>query len=157
MKRNIVLSVVLCSSIAALGASAPARADMGQNSIGPSVSIGGGNTAVGIDSKFGISDNLSLRPFIYFPNSYTDFGTALTYDFNLNNAYSTAKITPFIGGSIDVANNGVGNSTITTPGVVAGADFDVTDSIRLKAAVVVPINTDQGQTTAVTLGAGFRF
>ena len=40
---------------------------------------------------------------------------------------------------------------------IGGADFDVNDSFGLKAAVIVPLSTDPGQTTTVTLGAGFHF
>jgi hemolysin activation/secretion protein len=155
MKKNIVALVMLCSSVATLGMSASARAEMGQNSIGPSVSIGGGTTTVGIDSKFGVSDSLSIRPFVYFPSGGTDFGAALTYDFNLRNPGNKVQITPFLGGAVDVA-TGSGVST-TTVGFVAGADFDVTDSVQLKAALNVPLSNSNGQTTDVTLGAGFRF
>jgi hypothetical protein len=155
MKKYIVTLVRICASVAALGMCAPAQAEMGQSSIGPSLAIGGGTTSVGIDSKFGVSDNISVRPFIYFPNGGTDFGTALTYDFKLPNIGNNAKITPFVGGSVDV--NTGGNTSLTTVSFTGGADFDVTDSVRLKAGLVVPLNTDQGQTTAVTLGAGFRF
>jgi hypothetical protein len=155
MKKHIVALVRICASVAGLAICAPAQAQTAQNSIGPSLAIGGGQTNFGIDSKFGVSDNLSLRPFIYFPTGGTDFGTALTYDFKLQNNGNKVQITPFVGGSVDV-NSGNGNS-ITTVGLVGGADFDVTDSVRLKAALVVPLSTDSGQTTAVTLGAGFRF
>jgi opacity protein-like surface antigen len=156
MKKNIITALaVLCSSLATLGMSKPASAQFGQSSIGPSLEFGNGQSAIGIDSKFGVSDNLSLRPFIYFPSGRTDFGTALTYDFQLRNSASDLRITPFVGGSLDF-NTGSGNS-ITTVGLVGGADLDLTDSIRLKAAVIVPLTTDRGQTTTVTIGAGYRF
>ncbi len=156
MKKNIIIALaLLCSSVATLAMSKPANAQFGQSSIGPSLEFGGGQTVFGIDSKFGISDNLSLRPFIYFPSGGTDFGTALTYDFNLRNSDNNLRITPFLGGSVAI-NTGNSNS-VTTVGLVGGADLDLTDSIRLKGAVIVPLSTDRGQTTTVTLGAGFRF
>jgi hypothetical protein len=164
MKKNIITALaVLFSSLATLVMSKPANAQFGQSSlaeplrwsIGPSLEFGNGQSAIGIDSKFGVSDNLSLRPFIYFPSGRTDFGTALTYDFQLRNSASDLRITPFVGGSLDF-NTGSGNS-ITTVGLVGGADLDLTDSIRLKAAVIVPLTTDRGQTTTVTIGAGYRF
>ena len=156
MRKHIIIALAfLCSSVATLVMSKPASAQFGQSSIGPSIEFGGGKTVFGIDSKFGVSDNLSLRPFIYFPSGGTDFGTALTYDFNLRNSDNNLRITPFLGGSVDF-NTGNGNS-ITTVGLVGGADLDLTDSIRLKGAVIVPLSTDRGQTTTVTLGAGFRF
>jgi hypothetical protein len=156
MKKNIITALaVLFSSLATLGMIKPANAQFGQSSIGPSVEFGSGQSAIGIDSKFGISDNLSLRPFIYFPSGGTNFGTALTYDLPLRNNANSLQITPFIGGSVNF-NTGSGNS-ITTVGLVGGADLDLTDSIRLKAALIVPLTTDRGQTTTVTIGAGYRF
>jgi hypothetical protein len=155
MRNHIISLVRIGSLIATLGLCAPARADVGQSSIGPSVQIGGGQTNLGIDSRFGVSDNLSVRPFVYFPSNGTDFGTALTYDFHLVNTANNLQITPFVGGAVDINNNN-GNS-ITTASLVGGADLDVSDSVRLKAALVVPLNTDSGQTSALTLGAGLRF
>ena len=152
--KNIVLATLL-SAIAALGMSNSASAQVvGQSSIGPSVLFGNGQTAIGIDSKFGISENLSLRPFVYFANSGTDFGTALTYDLPLRNTDNNILITPFVGASIDVS---TGGNSITTAGLVAGADLDLSDSLRLKASLIVPLSTDRGQTTGATVGAGFRF
>jgi hypothetical protein len=131
-----------------------AKPEMGRNTIGPSVSLGGG-AAIGIDSRFGISENLSLRPFIYFGNGGTDFGTALTYDINLRTTTSTSKITPFIGGAVDID---TGNGTsVTTASLVAGAEYELTDVVQLKGAVNVPLSNSQGQAANITLGAGFRF
>lgn len=131
-----------------------AKPEVGKNTIGPSISLGGG-AAIGIDSKFGISENLSLRPFIYFGNGGTDFGTALTYEINLRNANGSNKFSPFIGGAVDIA---TGNSnSVTTASLVAGTEYELTDSIQLKAAINVPLTSSQGQSTDVTIGAGFRF
>jgi hypothetical protein len=98
MKKNIMALAALCSSVVTLAAVAPARADVGQNAIRPSVSISGGQTSVGIDSKFGISDNLSVRPFIYFPSGGNDIGSALTYDFHPTGTGDGLQITPFLVG-----------------------------------------------------------
>ncbi len=156
MKNNITTLAVLCSSVVVMGVSAPAQAEMGQNAIGPSASFGGGVTTYGVDAKFGLSDNFSLRPFVYFPSGGTDFGGAITYDFRVSgDRYSSSPITPFIGGSVDFFNSGSNN--LTTFSLVGGADFAITDNVQLKAQVVVPLNTDAGQITGVTVGAGFRF
>jgi hypothetical protein len=153
MKNNIVALVMVCSSVVALGMSAPARAEMGKNTIGPSLAIGGGSTTIGIDSKFGVSDNLSLRPFVYFPSGGTVFGSALTYDFNLTNTGNKVQITPFVGGAVDIGTGGGSSNTVVS--FVGGADFDVTDAVQLKAALAVPLSS--GYSTDVRLGAGFRF
>jgi hypothetical protein len=156
MKKHLIITLAfLCSAVATFGISKPANAQFAQSSIGPSVEFGNGQTVFGIDSKFGIRENLSLRPFIYFPNGGTDFGTALTYDFNLRNSANTLQLTPFVGGSVDF-NTGDGTST-TSFGLVGGVDLDLSDSLRLKGAIIVPLSNDQGQTTTVTVGAGLRF
>jgi hypothetical protein len=156
MKKHLIALALLCSSLATFGMSKPASAQLSQMSIGPSVEFGNGQTAFGADSKFGISNNLSLRPFIYFPNSGTKFGTALTYDLPLTNTANTLQLTPFVGGSVDF-NTGNGNNNTTNFGLVGGVDLDLTDSLRLKGAINVPLNNGQNRDTTFTIGAGFRF
>ncbi|WP_309744356.1 hypothetical protein [Chamaesiphon sp. OTE_20_metabat_361] len=155
MKKQLIALALLCSSLATFGMSKPANAQLGQASIGPSVEFGNG-TAFGVDTKFGISSNLSLRPFVYFPNSGTKFGTALTYDLPLSNNAETLQLTPFVGGSVDF-NTGNNNNNNTNFGLVGGVDLDLTDSLRLKGAINVPLNNGQDRDTAFTVGAGIRF
>ncbi|WP_373547825.1 hypothetical protein [Chamaesiphon sp.] len=156
MKKQIFVALaLLCSSVATFSMSEPATAQLSRSSIGPSVEFGNGQTVFGIDSKFGISDNLSLRPFVFFPNGGTKFGTALTYDINLKNNANALQLTPFVGASIDF-NTGDGNTT-TNFGLVGGVDLDLTDSLQLKGAVNVPLNNDRDRTVVVSVGAGFRF
>jgi hypothetical protein len=151
-RLSVIALAMFCSSVAAISIVAPARAD---TSIGPSIKFGNGRTTVGIDSKFGINSNISVRPFVYFPSGGTNYGSALTYDFNLNNTAGNSRFTPFLGGTVDWNNSGGRN--VTTWGLTGGADFNVTDAISLKAALNVPLSTNAGQTTSVVLGAGFRF
>jgi hypothetical protein len=155
MKKNTVALVMLCSSVVALGMSAPARAEMGKSSIGPSLQIGSGQTSIGIDSRFGISDNLSLRPFVYFPSNNTVFGSSLTYDFD-GSRDSKVQITPYIGGGVSIGSANNGAPSTTTVYFTGGADFGVTDNVDLKAALDVPLSSN-GSSTNVRLGAGFRF
>jgi hypothetical protein len=168
MKAKLIAFVALLSSIVTVGMTTPASAQIDppppippspvqvrQSSIGPSILFGSGQTAIGVDSKFSISDNLSLRPFIYFPSNGTDFGTALTYDIPLTNNESTLAITPFVGASVDY--NSTNNINATTFSLVGGADVDLSDSLRLKGSLIVPLSNDRGQGTGFTVGAGFRF
>jgi opacity protein-like surface antigen len=154
MKKHLITLALLCSSLTTFGMSKPVNAQLGQSSIGPSVEFGNGQTVFGIDSKFGISDNLSLRPFVYFPSGGTNFGTALTYDINLSNNARTLQLTPFVGGSV---NFNTGNNSNTSFGLVGGVDLDLTDSLRLKGAINIPLNNGQDRSTTVTVGAGLRF
>lgn len=159
MKKNLVALVMLFSSILALGMSAPARAEgTSKNYIGPSVLFGGGQTEFAVDSKFGVSENLSLRPFVSFGNGDTTFGSSLTYDFNLSNSGGgtlgeRTQVTPFLGGGVAIASGG-GNQTVGY--FTGGADFGVTENVDLKAELDVPF-TSNGSATIVRLGAGFKF
>lgn len=160
MKKNIVALVMLCSSVAALSMGAPAKAQMGKNSIGPSVqfgNIGNSSTFVGIDSKFGVSDSLSLRPFVYFPSGGTLFGSGLTYDFNLQNSNNSVQITPYLGGAVEVASATNGGNSTTSVGFVGGADLDVTESVQVRGGLFVPLSNNNGRPTTFNIGAGFRF
>ena len=154
MKKNIVALVMICSSIATLAMSAPARAGMGSNSVGPSLSIGNGTTSIGIDSKFGISDNISIRPSVYFPTGVTKFGASLTYDFDVSRS-SKLQITPYLGGGVAITSGNNGGS-FTDTFFTGGADFGVSDAIDLKAGLLVPLSSNNA-TTSVTIGAGFKF
>jgi hypothetical protein len=159
MKKNLVALVMLFSSILALGMTAPARAEgTSKNYIGPSVLFGNGATQFAVDSKFGVSDNLSLRPFVAFGNGATFFGSSLTYDFNLSNGGGgtlgeRTQVTPFLGGGVAIASGGSSN---TVGYFTGGADFGVTENVDLKAELDVPF-TSSGSSTVVRLGAGFKF
>ncbi len=153
MKKSIATLTVLCASATVMGVIQPASAQVGNSIIGPSVAFGSGNTVFGIDSKFGVAESISVRPAVYFGNGNTLFGSAVTYDFNLPNAGAN-KITPFVGGSLFFGSNS-GNSSVFS--ILGGADFDVSDTIQLKGAVNVPINSGGGGSTFVTIGAGFKF
>lgn len=77
---------------------------IGNNYIAPSVTFGGGSTAFGVDSKIGIADHVSLRPYVIFPSGGTNFGSSLTYDWDLRE--SPTPITPFIGLGLDIETGG---------------------------------------------------
>jgi hypothetical protein len=152
MKKNILAAAMVCTSFASVITSNSAYAQVGKGVVGPSLLFGGGSTNIGIDSKFGISDNISVRPAIYFGNGATVIGSGLTYDFDLK-AASASKITPYLGGFVFTGTNS-GSSTIA--GITGGADFDLNESLQLKAGVLIPI-TNGGGNTGITLGAGFKF
>jgi hypothetical protein len=154
MKKFLFIPAIVLTLIAtAISQTAnPALAGgLGNNYIAPSVTFGGGSSVFGIDSKFGISKNFSLRPFISFPSNGTEFGGSLTYDWDLPQA--ALPITPFIGVGIDLQ---TANETTTTNGFAQiGADFNVNSSLALLGSLAIPFNG--GGNTSFTLGAGFRF
>jgi hypothetical protein len=152
MKKTLTALTILAGVLAV--AQAPAMAGgVGNNTIGPSVRLGNGNSIFSIDSKLGVADNISLRPYVAFPSGGTNFGTSLTYDFDLRQ--SATPITPFIGAGVDIGTNNNGGSSVTTGFAQVGADFNINQQFALLGAVNIPFNSNSS--TNVTLGAGLRF
>ena len=148
MKKLLVVLATLTTIFAVVK---PAAAETGQNNIGPSVIFGNnGGSALGIDSRFKVNDNFSIRPSIYFPNSGATVGVAATYDFNLND--SNRDLTPFAGIGVNFAsinNNATGYAT-------AGAEYNLTKDVLVKGTVNIPFDSTNYSTT-FGLGAGLRF
>jgi hypothetical protein len=153
MKKLLLLPAILASLVAAITQTPTAAmaGGIGNNYVGPVVTFGGGQSVFGIGSKLGISDNISLRPFVTFPSGPTQLGTSLTYDWDLRQ--SATPITPFVG--VGAAFQTGGNST-TVGYAQVGADFNVSDSVALLGSVQIPFNSNNSS-TSVSLGAGLRF
>jgi hypothetical protein len=154
MKKLLLLPAILASLVAAITQTPTAAmaGGIGNNYVGPVVSFGGGQSVFGIGSKLGISDNISLRPFVTFPSGGTQLGTSLTYDWDLRQ--SATPITPFVGVGAAFQTGGNNNNTVGYAQV--GADFNVSDSVALLGSVQIPFNSNNSS-TSVSLGAGLRF
>ncbi|WP_310483520.1 hypothetical protein [Chamaesiphon sp. VAR_48_metabat_403] len=156
MKKLLLIPAILATLIATAITQAPQAAvagGIGNNYIAPTVTFGGGSSVFGIDSKLGIADNISLRPFVTFPTGGTQFGTSITYDWDLRQA--SLPITPFVGLGLGFQ---TGNSNTTTTGFAqVGADFNVSESFALLSSIAIPLNNNAGNVTTITLGAGLRF
>ncbi len=154
MKTILLRSAILTACLFAAIGRAPQAAfagGIGNNYIGPSGTFGNSQSVFGIDSKFGVADNVSLRPYVTFPSGGTTFGTSLTYDWDLRK--SSLPITPFIGLGL---NFNTANSNTSTNGFAQiGTDLNINDSFSLLAAVAIPFNG--GNSTTVTIGSGLRF
>jgi hypothetical protein len=155
MRKLLLLPTILASLVAAAITQAPNAAlagGIGNNYVAPGVTFGGGQSVFGINSKIGVADNISLRPFVTFPSGGTQYGTSLTYDWDLRQ--SATPITPFIGVGVAFQS---GNSNTTTNGFAqVGADFNVSDNIALLGSVSIPFNSNNAN-TSVNLAAGLRF
>jgi hypothetical protein len=155
MKKLLLIPAILISLVTTAITQSPQSAlagGIGNNYIAPAVTFGGGQSVFGIDSKLGIADNVSLRPYVLFPSGGTQFGTSLTYDWDLRQA--SLPITPFIGLGLGFQ-TGSGNTT-TNGFAQVGADFNISSSFALLGAVAIPFNSNNAN-TSVTLGAGLRF
>jgi hypothetical protein len=152
MKNTLTALTVLAGVLAVIQVPAMAGG-IGNNTLGPSVRLGNGNSIFSIDGKFGIANNLSLRPYVAFPSGGTNFGTSLTYDFDIRRT----PITPFIGAGIDIGTANIpGSSSSTTGFAQIGADFNVSRDFALLGSVNIPFNSNRNNTN-ITLGAGLRF
>jgi hypothetical protein len=153
MKKLISLVALTATTLVA-AQSAALAGGIGNNTIGPSVTFGNGQSTFGIDGKFGVADNISIRPFVAFPTGGTSLGASLTYDFDLRQAAN--PITPFVGVGLDVGIPSGGGTSATTGFFQLGADFNVSKQFALLGSVNIPFSNQNGD-TSVTLGAGLRF
>jgi hypothetical protein len=154
MKKHLFISASLAISAAAAITQSPTAAmagGIGNNYIAPGVTFGGGQTVFGIQSKLGIADNVSLRPFVTFPANDTQFGTSITYDWDLRQ--SSVPITPFVG--VGIAFQTATPST-TSGFAQVGADFNVNQSFSLLTSVAIPFNSNTAS-TSLNVAAGLRF
>ena len=154
MKKLLLLPAIFASLFAGItqAPTAAVAGGIGNNYVGPSVTFGGGQSAFGINSKLGVADNISLRPYVFFPSGGTQFGTSVTYDWDLRQ--SATPITPFVGVGVGFQ---TGNSNTSTNGFAqVGADYNVNESIALLGSVAIPFNSNNAN-TSVTLGANLRF
>jgi hypothetical protein len=153
MKKFLLIPAILTTCIVTAITQTPKAAlagGIGNNYIAPSVTFGNGASVFGIDSKIGVADNFSLRPFVKFPSGGTEYGSSLTYDWDLLQA--ALPITPFVGLGVDFK---TANQTTATNGFAqVGVDVNVNSSFALLGAVAIPFN---GGNTTATLGAGLRF
>ena len=147
--KSLLLALAMLTSV--FSTIRPAQAEIGRNDIGPSIIFGSGDTSLGVAARLGISDNLSLRPNIYFEPSATVLGAAITYDFQAID--TDRKLTPYAG--LGVRFNS-GNSNVTTAYFTGGADYSLDGGIVLKGNLSVPFSSN-GASTTVGLGAGLRF
>ncbi len=187
MNKSVLALVTICSAIMTLRISLPAQSEMTGITIGPSLILNGNNgLTFGIDSKIGVSDNLSIRPSIYFPSNGNIYGAAVTYDFNNISHDNKTQFTPFLGAGVNFVNRtttgirigsvvpivGADGTPIFFPGATptsvsrsatifslnGGVDYSVSDSIDLKVGVSLPLN-DKNELlgTIFTIGAGYKF
>jgi hypothetical protein len=145
-----ILSIVASAAVLSVAAQLPSQAESKESYIGPTIIFGGGSSIFGVNGKFGIAENISVRPVVAFGSGATAFGASATYDFNLP-GQSTTKFEPFAGIGFVTA-TGAGGSGIVY--AQAGTDFGITDNIVLNADLKIPLS---GGGTLFGIGAGFKF
>lgn len=151
MKKILLALAVLVAAVTQVPGQANAGTGPGENYVGPALNFGNGQTTVGVNSKFGVSDNLSIRPFLSFPSQGTEFGASVTYDFDLSRSQTDIK--PFAGAGINFSSgSGVSDSTVF---LQAGADFNISREFSINGSLNVPLRTNNS--TYLSLGGALRF
>ncbi len=151
---NIKLITIAALSIATLTIVSPAQAQTKPSQIGPSFSIGGSTTVFGVDSRFPVTQNLSLRPSVRFPSGGVVVGTSVTYDFDTYGM--DAGIEPYVGAGLNLYTGDNNNSGANLTGyAIGGVDYALNDQFVLKGSVAIPFKTEYS--TDITLGVGYKF
>jgi hypothetical protein len=157
MKLNLVCLTSIASLFAVVITAGQTQAQMGNSSVGGEVMIQN-NTSFGINGKFGVSDNISIRPRLIFSAekrganggpglSGTQYGVAATYDFKPNTGSGNSP-TIFVGPEIAFWNgstriNGfdvTANATIIN--AIAGVEYPVSEAIDVTGKLILPISAN---------------
>ncbi|MCY7368439.1 MAG: hypothetical protein LH474_09835 [Chamaesiphon sp.] len=150
---NIKLITVAVLSIATLTFGRPVQAQTKPSQIGPSLSFGGGTTVFGIDSRFPVSQNLSIRPSVRFPTGGVVVGAAATYDFMTN---GDDRLEPYVGAGLNIYTGDNNNSGANLTGyAIGGVDYGLTDRFTLKGSVIIPFKSEYS--TDIAIGVGYKF
>jgi hypothetical protein len=152
MKLKLIFIALL--STATMFAAQPAQAQTKPKQIAPSVSFGNGNPAFGVDSRFPVAPNISIRPKISFPSGGIVLGTSATYDFDI---YGTdTRLEPYVGAGFNLYTGDNNNSGANATGyLIGGADYSLNDQFVLKGSLAIPFKSEYS--ADVTLGVGYKF
>jgi hypothetical protein len=138
----------------------PGRATRGGSSyigIGGNLGLSGspalGDGAFMINSKIGLTRNISFRPAVLFGDD-TDFLLPLTYDFVLESADPFAPIpfAPYLGGGVIVSTNGDNTLGFLLTG---GVDVPLSSQFVANASINVGFRNDTD--VGLMLGIGYTF
>ena len=143
-------SSILTAALILLSVSNASASEDKQNYIAPSVGFFN-NTIYGVNAKFGLGENVALRPFIQYVNSgkgsVTLYGGSITYNLKI----SSSGLIPYLGfGAAEVATTGTGTGS---GGVYfeGGVDYNASDNFVINA------NYKTAASSWINIGAGYRF
>jgi hypothetical protein len=150
---KIELITVALLSLATLGFVRPVQAQPRPRQIAPSVSVGGGRSVFGVDSRFPVTQNLSIRPNIRFPSGGVVLGTSATYDFD---AYGDSRLEPYVGAGFNLYTGDNSNNGANLSGyAIGGVDYSLNNQLTLKGSLIIPFKSEYS--TDVILGVGYKF
>jgi hypothetical protein len=163
--KNIRLIVSMAATVMASSCAAAQADDHGQfqsfkgNFVGPSITIGNGQSILGVEGRIGITDHIAVRPSYSFANlagaGVTVWGGSATYDINIDNP----QIVPFVGLGMNfyTVNMGGVTGTSNTGFAQAGVDISLDQKISVTGDVKVPFNSGSVLGTVFSIGGGYHF
>lgn len=150
---NMKLTLLALLSIFTTFAVQPVQAQTKPNQVGPSVSFGGSTAVFGVDSRFPLAPNISIRPTMRFPSGGIVLGTSATYDFDIS---SDIPLEPYVGAGFNVYTGDNNNNGANFTGyLIGGADYSLNNQFALKGSVAIPFKGEYS--TDITLGVGYKF
>ncbi|WP_309745473.1 MULTISPECIES: outer membrane beta-barrel protein [unclassified Chamaesiphon] len=154
------LSVLVTTALVSVATQLPSQADEAKkNYVGVGATFIGDTTGLGVVSKIGVAENISVRPFVSILGSSGDTslyiaGVSATYDFNLSNA----DLTPYAGlgySSIGVTDGNATANLVSSFYAEVGADYNVSDSFTINGTYRYFFAGNDGG--SLGLGVGYRF
>jgi outer membrane protein W len=155
-----ILSVLATTALVSIALQLPSQAGEQKKSyVGLGATFIGDTTGLGLVSKFGVADNISIRPFVSILGSSGNTslylaGISATYDFNLSNA----DLVPYAGlgySSIGVTDGNSTENLVSSVFAEVGVDYNVADSIAVNGSYRYFFAGDDGGSLSV--GVSYRF
>ena len=139
-------------------------------------------TSFGINGRFGVSENISIRPKIIFSSKKpedsnraasetgTEYGIAATYDFKPSMSVGGEKsLTIFVGPEISFWNGETDgtkfNGTIVS--AIAGVEYPLSESLDITSKLTLPLSANEksdgspsrnlAKTLGISFGVAYRF
>ncbi|WP_373542172.1 outer membrane beta-barrel protein [Chamaesiphon sp.] len=146
-KISILAAAAAVSTAALVLLAGGAIAQEKTSYVGPSIGFSDGDTLYGVNAKFKVSDNISVRPFIQFANrsvgpvsaSVTLYGASASYDFSL----PSTDFSPYAG---------IGYLAATGSASFQGITYSATDS-----GIYFEVGTDYNISETIALNANYKF
>ena len=143
-------SSILTAALILLSVSNASASEDKQNYIAPSVGFFS-TTIYGVNTKFGLGENVALRPFIQYANSgrgsITLYGGSVTYNFKI----PSSGLIPYLGvgaGAVATTGTSTGSGGVYFEG---GVDYNASDNFVINA------NYKTSASSWINIGAGYRF
>ena len=144
-------SSILTAALILLSVSTASASEDKQNYIAPSVGFFNGTTIYGVNMKFGLGENVALRPFIQYANSgkgsVTLYVGSITYNFKI----PSSGLIPYLGvgaGAVATTGTSTGSGGVYFEG---GVDYNASDNFVINA------NYKTSASSWINIGGGYRF